>query len=37
MTERERLEEKYKDYERENTLRGWIKHIYLVVLSLFVK
>lgn len=29
--------EKYKNYERKNTLRGWIFHIYLVILSLFVK
>jgi hypothetical protein len=33
----ERYKEKYKDYERENTFKGWIKHIYLVFLSLIVK
>lgn len=31
------LEEKYKNYERKNTLRGWIFHIYLVILSLLDK
>lgn len=29
--------EKYKDYKRENTVKGWIFHIYLVILSLFVE
>ena len=29
--------EKYKNYERKNTLKGWIFHIYLVFLSLFMK
>lgn len=33
----EYYQEKYKDYERENTLKGWIKHIYLVFLSLLIK
>lgn len=29
--------EEYKNYERKNTLKGWIFHIYLVFLSLFMK
>ena len=29
--------EKYKNYERKNTLKGWVFHIYLVFLSLLVK
>jgi len=36
MDARTKLEEKYKNYERVNTFRGWIKHIYLVLLSLFI-
>lgn len=28
---------KYKDYERKNTFMGWMKHIYLVLLSLMIK
>ena len=28
---------KYENYERQNTVKGWIKHIYLVFLSLLVK
>ena len=28
---------KYENYERQNTVKGWIKHIYLVLLSLIVK
>lgn len=32
-----RLQEKYKDYKRKNTLKGWIKHLYLVFLSFIVK
>jgi hypothetical protein len=37
MNWNEHYEEKYKNYERENTLKGWIKHIYLVLLSLFIE
>lgn len=33
----EYYQEKYKDYQRENTFKGWIKHIYLVFLSLMIK
>jgi len=28
--------EKYKDYVRVNTLKGWLKHINLVLFSLIV-
>lgn len=28
--------EKYKDYKRKNTFKGWIHHIYLVFLSLLI-
>ena len=37
MSSRKNLEEKYKDYQRENTFLGWIKHIYLVFLSLLTE
>lgn len=37
MHSKDYYQEKYKDYERENTLKGWIKHIYLVLLSLFIE
>lgn len=30
-------QEKYKNYERENTPSGWVKHIYLVLISLLYK
>ena len=32
-----RLQKKYENYERKNTFSGWIKHIYLVFLSLMVE
>jgi len=28
---------KYENYERKNTFMGWIKHLYLVLLSLTIK
>jgi hypothetical protein len=28
------LKEKYKNYERKNTLRGWLFHLWLVFLSI---
>jgi len=37
MRSEDYYKEKYKNYERKNTLKGWIFHIYLVLLSLFVK
>lgn len=37
MAQREKLQEKYKNYQRENTFRGWLKHIYLVFLSLLTE
>ena len=36
MDTRTKLEEKYKNYQRVNTFKGWIKHFYLVLLSLFI-
>lgn len=29
--------EKYKDYERQNTFKGWMFHIYLVFLSMILQ
>ena len=34
---REYYQEKYKDYQRENTLMGWLKHFKLVLISMLVK
>jgi hypothetical protein len=34
---KEYYQEKYKNYQRENSLLGWIKHIKLVLISMFVK
>jgi hypothetical protein len=28
--------EKYKDYQRENTFKGWLLHIKLVLISLLI-
>jgi hypothetical protein len=27
----------YENYQRENSFKGWIRHIYLVCLSMFIK
>lgn len=35
-TTRTHYAEKYKDYVRVNTFKGWAKHIYLVLISLIV-
>lgn len=37
MKDHDYYNKKYENYERQNTVRGWIKHIYLVLLSLIVK
>jgi hypothetical protein len=29
-------QEKYKNYTRENTFKGWLKHIWLVIISLYI-
>jgi hypothetical protein len=34
---REYYQEKYKDYQRENTVSGWLKHFKLVLISMLVK
>lgn len=34
---REYYQEIYKDYQRENTFLGWLKHFKLVLISLLVK
>ena len=36
MDTRSKLEEKHKNYQRVNTFMGWVEHIYLVLLSLFL-
>ena len=30
-------QEKYENYQRENSFFGWVKHIKLVLISMFVK
>lgn len=37
MDQYEKYQKKYENYQRENTVKGWIKHIYLVFLSLLIK
>jgi hypothetical protein len=37
MSSYEYYKEKYKNYERENSFKGWIRHIYLVCLSMMIK
>jgi hypothetical protein len=37
MDQREILNKKYENYERKNTFFGWMKHIYLVFLSLLTE
>ena len=34
---KEYYQEKYKNYKRENTFLGWVKHIKLVLISMFSK
>jgi hypothetical protein len=34
---REYYQEKYKNYKRENSFLGWVKHMKLVLISMFVK
>lgn len=37
MKTRQYYQEKYKNYQRENTFFGWLKHFKLVLISLVVK
>lgn len=37
MKNHDHYNKKYENYERQNTVKGWIKHIHLVFLSLLVK
>ena len=36
MNTLEHYQKKYENYTRENTFKGWIKHIYLVIISIFI-
>jgi len=37
MENHEYYKNKYENYERKNTFKGWMLHIYLVCLSLLVR
>jgi hypothetical protein len=37
MSSHEYYKMKYENYQRENSVKGWLRHIYLVCLSMLIR